>query len=205
MVLDFDGTVTDKDIGDEICDRFAPPEWRDIDAAWVRNEVSLPDAQRRMWALAKATRDEAVAHAHEIGHLRPGLDALLATAEARGFELWLASGGFDFYIEALLGERLRRFARVHYNRARFADGKIVVEFPHAELACGRCAVCKGLICDAARAAGGEVWFVGDGASDRCAMGRADRIFAVRGSLLERACRERGVACTSFETLDEILR
>ena len=53
VVLDFDGTVTQKDIGDEICDRFAPPAWRDIDAAWVRNEISLPDAQRQMWALAR--------------------------------------------------------------------------------------------------------------------------------------------------------
>src|SRR5438309_1022287 len=81
IVLDFDGTVTQKDIGDEICDRFAPPAWREIDAAWVRNEISLPEAQRRMWGLARAERPEALAHARAIGHLRPGLDALLAAAE----------------------------------------------------------------------------------------------------------------------------
>ncbi|HEV7501173.1 MAG TPA: 2,3-diketo-5-methylthio-1-phosphopentane phosphatase, partial [Vicinamibacteria bacterium] len=63
IVLDFDGTVTQKDIGDEVCDRFAPPAWRDIDAAWVRNEISLPDAQRKMWALARAERPEALAYA----------------------------------------------------------------------------------------------------------------------------------------------
>ena len=204
LVLDFDGTVTDKDIGDEICERFAPPAWRDIDAAWVRNEISLPDAQRKMWALARAERHEAIDYAHAIGHLRPGLDALLDGAQARGFDLWLASGGFDFYIEALLGERLKRFSRVHYNRAQFVAGGIAVEFPHAELACGRCAVCKGLVCEQARAAGAEVWFVGDGASDRCVIGRAERIFAVRGSLLERACGERQAACTPFARLDEIM-
>jgi 2-hydroxy-3-keto-5-methylthiopentenyl-1-phosphate phosphatase len=203
LVLDFDGTVTDKDIGDEICDRFAPPAWREIDAAWVRSEISLPDAQRRMWALARAERREALDYARVIGHLRPGLDSLLDGAAQQGWELWLASGGFDFYIEAILGERLARFSRAHYNRALFEDGKIAVEFPHVELACGRCAVCKGLICDAARAGGREVWFVGDGASDRCAIGRADRIFAVRGSVLERACQERGAAYTPFTTLDEV--
>lgn len=203
IVLDFDGTVTQKDIGDEICDRFAPPAWRDIDAAWVRNEISLPDAQRKMWALARAERPEALAYAAEIGHLRPGLDALLAAARRNGATLWLASGGFDFYIEALLGPRLAVFERRYFNTTRFVEGRIEVDFPHAELACGRCAVCKGKVCDLARATGRSIVFIGDGASDRCAIGRADTLFAVRGSLLERACAERGVACRAFDTFDEI--
>src|SRR5687768_5673751 len=92
LVLDFDGTVTERDIGDEVCDRFAPPEWKDIDAAWVRNEISLPEAQRRMWSLARASRDEAVAHSLRVGHRRPGLGALLDRVEALGGESWLASG-----------------------------------------------------------------------------------------------------------------
>lgn len=203
VVLDFDGTVTQKDIGDEICDRFAPPAWRDIDAAWVRNELSLPEAQRRMWALARAGRDEAIAYARQIGALRPGLDALLRAARDAGASLWLASGGFDFYIEALLGERLALFERRYFNGARFYDGRIAVDFPHAELACGRCAVCKGKVCDAARAGGRPTVFIGDGASDRCAIGRADRIFAVRGSLLARACAERGVAHVAFDDFGEV--
>jgi 2-hydroxy-3-keto-5-methylthiopentenyl-1-phosphate phosphatase len=203
VVLDFDGTVTQKDIGDEICDRFAPPAWRDIDAAWVRNEISLPEAQRRMWGLARAARPEALAYAREIGHLRPGLDALVAAVERAGASLWLASGGFDFYIEALLGERLGAFQRRYFNTTRFVDGRIEVDFPHADLACGRCAVCKGRVCDAARASGGATVFIGDGASDRCAIGRADRIFAVRGSLLERACAERGCDYVAFDDFGEI--
>ncbi|HEY2743834.1 MAG TPA: HAD-IB family phosphatase [Polyangia bacterium] len=203
VVLDFDGTVTQKDIGDEICDRFAPPEWREIDAAWVRNEISLPDAQRKMWALARAERPEAIAYARQIGHLRFGLDALLAAAQRAGASLWLASGGFDFYIEALLGSRLERFERRFFNAARFIDGRIEIDFPHVQLSCARCAVCKGMVCDAARAAGRPIVFIGDGASDRCAVGRADRIFAVRGSLLERTCREREVAYVAFDDFAEV--
>lgn len=205
IVLDFDGTVTQKDIGDEVCDRFAPPEWRDIDAAWVRNEISLPDAQRKMWALARAERPQALAYAREIGHLRPGLDALMAAARRAGIPLWLASGGFDFYIEALLGERLDAFERRYFNTTRFVDGRIEVDFPHAALACGRCAVCKGKVCDEARAGGRSVVFIGDGSSDRCAIGRADKLFAVRGSMLERVCGERGAECVPFDDLDEVAR
>src|SRR5437016_12740704 len=111
LVLDFDGTLTTTDLGDDLCDRFAPPAWRDIDAEWVRNEISLPEAQRRMWALARCSREEAVAFGREVGELRAGLDGFLDSAARAGARLWLASGGFDFYIEAILGERLSRFER----------------------------------------------------------------------------------------------
>lgn len=203
LVLDFDGTVTERDIGDEICDRFAPPEWREIDAAWVRSELSLPEAQRRMWSLARASREEALAHARAIGHLRPGLTALLDGVERANGSAWLASGGFDFYIEAILTTHLGRFRQAWFNRAHFSGGAIEVDFPHDGLACGRCAVCKGKVCDLARGSARRVVFVGDGASDRCAIGRADEIWAVEGSLLARACKERGIAHRTFTRLDEI--
>jgi 2,3-diketo-5-methylthio-1-phosphopentane phosphatase len=202
--MDFDGTLTDRDVGDALCDRFAPPAWRDIDAAWVRGELSLPEAQRRMWALARATRAEALDGARAVGHLRHGIDALLDGAAARGVDLWLASGGFDFYIEALLGERLERFGRAFFNRARFDGDRFLVEFPHEALACARCAVCKGRVCDLARRAGRRVLFAGDGYSDRCVLGRADAVFAVRDGQLAKLGHEHGGVAHEFSSLDELL-
>src|SRR5262245_12690928 len=146
LVLDFDGTITTTDVGDAVCERFAPPTWREIDDRWVRHEISLPEAQRQMWGLARATRDEAAAFVRDHARLRPGLDALLAAAADRGVPVWLASGGFDFYILPLLGPRLGGIARALYNTARFDGDRIAVEFPHPDLACGRCAVCKGKVC-----------------------------------------------------------
>src|SRR5262245_54303715 len=103
VALDFDGTVTMDDIGDLICARFAPSSWRDIDEQWVRGELPLQEAQRRMWGLCRCERHEALAYAREVGVLRPGLDELLSACERAGVPVWLASGGFDFYIEELLG------------------------------------------------------------------------------------------------------
>jgi 2,3-diketo-5-methylthio-1-phosphopentane phosphatase len=205
VVLDFDGTVTLKDIGDELCTRFAPPEWKQLDDQWVNGTLSLPEAQRRMWSLMRASRDEAVSHAHATGTLRPGLDALIDAVARSDGELWLASGGFDFYVEALLGERLSRFSRAWYNRARFVDGRVAIEFPHHALACERVAVCKGRICDQARTLAERVWFVGDGASDRCAIGHAERLFAVDAGLLARACDAEAAAYTPFTSFADVAR
>lgn len=205
LVIDFDGTITDKDIGDEVCDRFADPSWKEIDAAWVRNEISLPEAQRQMWALARAGREEAVAYARKVGHRRPGLHGLLERVGALGGEAWLASGGFDFYVEALLADDAALLKRRYYNHTRFEDGRILVEFPHQALACDRCAVCKGKVCDLARQIARRVIFVGDGSSDRCAVGKADTLFAVAGGVLDTHCAALGAAAVRFSDLAEVAR
>lgn len=210
LILDFDGTVTTEDIGDRVCGRFAAPQWLDIDRRWVRGELSLPEAQRQMWALCQCDRAAAVSYAQEVGQLRPGLDVLLDASRASGAALWLASGGFDFYIEPLLGpRRLLALSRRYYNRAHFESGEVRVEFPFLDsaLSCERCAVCKGRVCQAARADGEAVVFIGDGYSDRCVFDHAspavDRVFAVRGAALERLARERGLPVTPFADLAEV--
>jgi 2,3-diketo-5-methylthio-1-phosphopentane phosphatase len=205
VVIDFDGTLTLRDVGDEICERFAPPAWRDLDDAWVRNEITLPEAQRRMWAMVRATREAATKHALAVGQRRPGLHTLSAEVAARGGELWLASGGFDFYIEALLGEETAAFAKRFSNRAYFDGDRVSLEFPHAELACGRCAVCKGRVCRLARSAANRVVFVGDGSSDRCAAGEVDELFAVRDGILHNHAGDRARPFTSLDEVAGYLR
>jgi 2-hydroxy-3-keto-5-methylthiopentenyl-1-phosphate phosphatase len=204
VILDFDGTVTMADVGDELCDRFADPRWRALDRLWEEKRISLPEAQEGMWALVAAAPDELLEHARAVGVLRPGLDRFLQ-AVPPGAELVLASGGFDFYIQAILGERLRRFAAVYANRGVLDAGGVRVSFPHRErLGCALCAVCKGRLCDEVRAAGRRVAFIGDGASDRCAIGRADLLCGVRGSKLAAACTAAGSPHLEFDRLDELV-
>jgi 2-hydroxy-3-keto-5-methylthiopentenyl-1-phosphate phosphatase len=199
VVVDFDGTLTLRDVGDELCERFAPPEWKAIDDAWVRNEITLPEAQRRMWGLVRARRDQAVAWARQVGERRPGLAALADRVSAAGGELWLASGGFDFYIDALLGDDAARFAKRFCNAADFDGDRVSLRVLDG-FSCDRCAVCKGRICRLAKLSATQVIFVGDGSSDRCVVGHADKIFAVRDGILH---HHAGPAATPFTTLDDI--
>jgi 2-hydroxy-3-keto-5-methylthiopentenyl-1-phosphate phosphatase len=159
-----------------------------------------------MWALVDGAPEELIAYAHAVGRLRPGLDDLLDACAGAGAEVLLASGGFDFYIAAILGERLGRFAQVYTNRGTLAGRGVTLAFPHrATLGCPLCAVCKGRICATRRATGRRVVFIGDGTSDRCAIGAADQLYAVRGSTLAAACRAAGAASVEFDRLDEVAR
>ena len=192
-------------MGDELCDRFAPPEWLVIDQAWERGEISLPNAQKKMWAMIKATSHELLDYATEIGPIRAGFDSLLKHAQTHNIPLVLASGGFDFYITHLLGDRANHFENCYYNHGVPNGVSVDVSFPCMErMGCTSCAVCKGMVCRHYRAKYGRVVFIGDGTSDRCALGEADQICAVRHSKLAGYCREAGMNPILFDTFDELL-
>ncbi|GMV42563.1 MAG: hypothetical protein AMXMBFR64_42790 [Myxococcales bacterium] len=201
LVMDFDGTMVTEDVGDALCERLADPSWRVWDQAWERGEMPLHEAQERMWATLHATPEQLGAAVDAIARRRHGLDAFLADAR-RGFDrLVLASGGFDWYIERTLGETLSLFDEIWCNTLVPAEGGVQVGFPHlSSLGCGLCAVCKGIVCGRQQ---GQVSFVGDGTSDRCAVGRAHRMAAVRGSRLAAGCRAAGVGAIEFDSFDDL--
>lgn len=210
VVLDFDGTITKLDISDEICKQFAGPTWRDIDLQWERRELSLAEAQTRIWRMVRGTRQELVAHAKKVGGYRAGLDLLLDSVRAnQAVQLWLASGGFDFYIQPIMGERLRRFSRAYFHKGEFVAKRVQLTFQHADLACPSCAICKGKVIDLAlqQPNVSVVVFAGDGSSDRCVIERDDprlQLYAVGGSFLEKLCVERGRAYRAMRSIDEVL-
>lgn len=210
LVLDFDGTVVDRDIGDEIADRFGPSDWRELDRRCVTGEMALPDMQRLVWPRVTGGRDAILAFVDEVARFRPGFEALVARARERGARVVVASAGFDFYIDRILARLgpLRAAIEVISNRGRFLEGApgIDIDFPHARsTTCAfRCAVCKGAVVDRMRGAGLRTIFCGDGGSDGCAAGRADVLYAVAGSRLARRCEEAGVPYRPFESFVEVM-
>ena len=204
VVCDFDGTLTIDDVGDRICERFAPPEWEAWADRWVRNEISLPDAQRQMWGLVRATEDQMRACAREVGALREGAVELLDAARAGRVELVIASGGFDFYIREILGARADGCAAIVANELVMRGDRCEPRFPHRTDACETCGVCKRGIVERYREAGREVVFVGDGSSDRCAARSTPRLYAVADGTLARHCDAHGIAYTPITTLHSVL-
>lgn len=205
LVCDFDGTLTDVDVGDALCSRFAPPAWEELDQRWLRGEVALPEAQRQMWGMVRAGIEQLVDEAHRVGRLRTGAEQLFDAAEAGHIELVIASGGFDVYIDALLGARRSAVDAMYCNRLVAHGCGVRPEFPHGDLACGRCAVCKGRVVSRMLGAGRRVAFCGDGSSDRCAADVCEEVYAVRGGILQRYCQTAGRPHVPFDDLRTVVR
>ena len=213
IVCDFDGTLAVEDVGDAICERFADPAWRAIDEAWLRGELTLPEAQRRMWALVRAGADAIVAYAQEVGAFRAGADVLFEHAARETIRLVLASGGFDLYIDALLGDRRRHVEAIYCNALRAHPAGAEVAFPHRDLARDPYAIDKGLVLRRYLAAGQRVAFCGDGSSDvgalrtvqeAAAAGGTVEVFAVPGRRFAERCQAEGVMYHPLHDFAEVV-
>lgn len=185
LVLDWDGTVTERDTLDLVLERFGDAEvYERTELELDAGRMTLNDVIAEQFAPVTAPLDEVVAYVLEHARVRPGFAEL-----ARARHPLIVSSGFHELIEPLLErEGVLGEVELRANRVDTLPDGWVVEFRVAET----CDVC-GEACKRADLPGGEVVYAGDGHSDYCAALAAKRVFAT-GSLA-RWLRGRGVAFT----------
>ncbi len=202
LAIDFDGTITVEDITNIIWDTHVPFDWRDVlmppsRAGDVTPLELIGNGYREVRRPPEALLDEVRPHAR----LRPGFEALVAHAAARGWPLHVVSHGLGFYLRALLpaGVSFTAFEGV-FDGDRWS----VTLPPGFALPPGKDFKIQVLEHLRARHPGRRVIYVGDGRLDFPAARLADAIFAVKDSTLARLCRDDGVACAEFERFDELI-
>ena len=194
VILDWDGTVTVDDTLILALREFG--DWQvylEAAAALQRGEITLHEEIRRDAESIRAPIDEVVGWLRENLELRPGFHEL-----AEAYRPLIVSSNFRQLIEPIL-EREGVELEVRANNVEWEPGGWRATFRNGD-ACGTCGEpCKRA--DVATAGLGEIVYVGDGYSDRCAAQAADRIFA-RDSLA-RYLGEQGVAYEPYEDLHDV--
>ena len=200
LVVDFDGTVTKIDLLDTIASRFGDPVvYQEVDDGLDEGRLSLRDVITREFRPVTKPLAEVVDWELENVELRPGFHELVELAGERGWRLVIVSSGFHELIEPIL-EREGLDVELHANRVDPRTDGWVVEWRYDDT-CETCGEsCKRSI--ARRFAGeGEIVYIGDGYSDRCAAEAADEVFATRG--LARYLAERGVPFEPFDDFHQV--
>jgi 2-hydroxy-3-keto-5-methylthiopentenyl-1-phosphate phosphatase len=194
LILDWDGTVTVDDTLIVALREFG--NWQvylEASAALRRGEITLHEEIRRDAESITAPIDEVAGWLRENLELRPGFHDL-----AEAYRPLIVSSNFRQLIEPIL-EREGVELEVRANHVTWSPAGWRATFRNGDV-CGTCGEpCK----RADLPADGEVVYVGDGYSDRCAAQAADRIFA-RDSLA-RYLDEQGVAYEPFDDLDDVAR
>lgn len=193
LVLDWDGTVTERDSLIAVLEQFG--DWDECQRLGDRlfaGEITLHQEIERQFATVTAPLDEVVAWVVENVVVRPGLPELVER-----FQPLVVSSGLHELIEPVL-EREGVEIELLANRAvpSPAGWRIVWRDEIDCLVCGQ--PCKR---NDLPLGDGEVVYVGDGYSDRCAAQAADRIFARRG--LAAYLDEQGIRYEPFDDLHEI--
>ncbi|HYM63465.1 MAG TPA: MtnX-like HAD-IB family phosphatase [Gaiellaceae bacterium] len=201
LVVDFDGTITEQDVLDEIARTFGDDEvYREVDEALDRNGITLHEVLRREFEPVRAPLGEVVEWVHANASIRPGFRELVELARERGWRLVVVSSGFRQLIEPVLERAGIEGLELVSNEVDPDPGGWRITFFDET----RCEIC-GEPCKRTTVRsvvdGGEVVYVGDGYSDRCAAEDADLVFARRG--LAAYLTERGVPFEPFDDFFQI--
>ena len=182
LVLDWDGTVTERDTLDLVLSEFGDAEiYERVERELEANRMTLNDVIAAEFATVTAPLDEVVAYVVEQARVRPGFAEL-----ARARRPLVVSSGFHELIEPVLDrEGVRDAVELRANRVEARSDGWVVDFRVAD----RCAEC-GEACKRGDLPDGKVVYAGDSHSDYCASLAAGRVFATNG--LARFLSERGV-------------
>ena len=207
VFLDFDGTITRRDVVDMILERFADPRWLTIEENWKSGRIGSRECLSKQMQLVRATKDQ-------IDDLLDSIEVdeafvrLLDTCSAHGVEVHILSDGFDYCINRILGRpglNLKRrldSARILSSHIEVDKNQWKVDFPSFQQSCAHgCATCKPAMMSLLNPNGGPAIFIGDGLSDKYAAASADLVFAK--DKLADFCRVKEINCRPYKNLGEV--
>jgi 2,3-diketo-5-methylthio-1-phosphopentane phosphatase len=206
MFCDFDGTITQVDVTDEILTQLANPSWREIEQEWACGSIGSRECLKRQLALVDASAEELDALIDAIP-VDPSFSRFLQWTEESGLPFYVVSDGFDYVVRRVLKRagvngQLRNGTHLFASSLEVEGRRVKISFPHTEKGCAHgCATCKAEIMRRLGRGRHPVIFAGDGLSDRFAVEEADLVFAKHQLLVH--CRKQRIACRPFETFADI--
>jgi 2,3-diketo-5-methylthio-1-phosphopentane phosphatase len=199
LFIDFDGTISPVDISNTFFSRYAGEDATIAVDQWKQGLISSTECLKRELDAYRGDLEDLKAYARRQP-IDEGFFLLQQTCEEASIDIFVVSDGLDFYIQPFLEAH---GARVHYraNKLEVKEGRRALSFPYYKESCGSCANCKSSHVEHESEKGKFIIYVGDGLSDKCAVSRADVVFA-KGDL-ESYCKTENIPCLGFKTLIEV--
>lgn len=199
---DFDGTITEEDVGLLILDTFADGDWRRLFAQYQQGKIPVGQFNTGAFAMVREDRPTLIRFIRQKTWIRDGLRELIDYCRRKGFRFVIVSNGLDFYIKAILAETGLNDIEVFAAQTRFTPGGIDTQYLGPQ---------GGLLRDGFKEAysklflkdGCRLIYAGNGPSDVSAARLADHIFAT-GPLIEH-CRKIDLDCTPFADMSDIVK
>ncbi|HZP61199.1 MAG TPA: MtnX-like HAD-IB family phosphatase [Opitutaceae bacterium] len=199
IYFDFDNTVTEFDVLDDLIERFSiNDDWKAAEALWQAGAIGSRDCLERQLSQVRVS---AAALRDYLGSIRidPAFRSILALLREKAIKPVIVSDSFSAIILPILETNQATGPTVLANELELDGDRPVVRFPYFHSICTRCANCKtSHLFQRNRAPGTQKIYVGDGQSDVCPAGFCEILFA-KDHLLEHYsnCHPR---CIPFENL-----
>jgi 2,3-diketo-5-methylthio-1-phosphopentane phosphatase len=202
VLVDFDGTITENDVGALLFDTFSGNETRKIVGLWVKGLINSKECLQRLCGSVEVSRPdltEFVLSQKIDGKFRDFVDL----CKCRRLRLVILSDGLDFYIKLILEKFGLEKLPFYSNVLGFEDSRLKPQFPYFDQGCGNCGNCKRYHLLHLKRRKQKVVYVGDGLSDRCAVREADFVFAKDD--LRKFCATEGIEHYPFRDFGDVIR
>lgn len=184
VVTDFDGTLTTKDVGNELCDLFDSDKFRKLQSEFRAGVITLKEYQFQMWTGFPCSEQQFREESARLGALRPGVNEFLEKCAQKKVPVYIASCGIKPYIEEVLNRHVSDWARaaitgIMCNNGVFESSKLSkIIFPDNDPT-GDTPLHKGLYSKELSKLhnGAKVLAIGNGSSDKSFVGHVDQICA----------------------------
>jgi len=183
VFIDFDGTITKKDVGANIFLEFGDSEAAyEIIYGFRDGKLTATETWDGLLNTIKEPVKEKISEFVSGFEIDDHFKDFLGFLREREIEFFVISDGFKFYIDSIF-KREGIEAPCFSNDLKFVDGGLELVYPYTDEHCTKCANCKRNHVVSLSGDHEYSVFIGNGSSDVCAALHCDYIFA-KESLLK---------------------
>jgi 2-hydroxy-3-keto-5-methylthiopentenyl-1-phosphate phosphatase len=176
VFFDFDNTITQFDVLDDIIKRFSiDKKWIEFEKKWNKGLIGSKVCLKAQLDGVRLGKKDLLRYLSGI-RIDPNFKKILVFLKSKKIAVWILSDNFSFIINFILRQNGVKGIKVYSNRMKFSENKFLPFFPHQNRSCSYCAHCKkkNLL---KKINSGKIIYIGDGRSDICPAEHADIVFA----------------------------
>ncbi len=203
IYIDFDGTITNKDIGEHMFLKFGDAaESKNIIQKWLDNKLTSQQVWIKLCNTVKDFNEREFDKFLDDIAIDPDFNAFVDYAKKNNLDLFILSDGLDFYINKVSKRENFSDLTIYCNKLEIDNsGNLIPHFPYTDEECKQCANCKRNHILNSSSDDDITIYIGDGWSDTCAAEHCDFIFAKKSLL--KYCVQNGLPYYPFETFKDV--
>lgn len=204
IFLDFDGTITQNDVGEEIFKKFLDKDVvNTIVEKLLSDKISSRECWQKLCEAAPAIDKDELDNFILSQEVEPTLHRFIDFCAENDLELFVLSDGFDYYINKILNRENLNHLKVYSNKLILDNkGKLLPYFPFYNSDCKSTANCKRNHIIENSGEEDYTVFIGDGNSDKDPIQYVDFIFA-KDDLLK-FCEMQRITYFPFKNFDDVI-
>ncbi len=202
IFIDFDGTITTADVGENIFLKFGQrEEVKNIISDLLSDKISSKQCWISLCKSVPYIEEDELDNFIDGIEIDPGFKEFISFCKENELPHYILSDGFDYYIDRILKKENLKGIKFYSNKLEIINNKLIPSFPHHDIGFPGSANCKRNHIINNSSDEEFTIFIGDGNSDKNTVHYCDFIFA-KDDLLKYCERER-ISYFPFKNFNDI--